>query len=122
MDYKGYSIAVHEFGHNIEQTISLYDVDYYMMAGVPNTAITEALAFLFQSRDLNLLGIKDQNPEKQKMETLDMAGSYGNHGRRNGRHENMEMLYQNPNATPAQLKESVIRIAIETWNKYFALY
>lgn len=26
MDYKGYNIAVHEFGHNIEQTISMYDV------------------------------------------------------------------------------------------------
>ncbi|MCK7529630.1 MAG: hypothetical protein MZV63_00490 [Marinilabiliales bacterium] len=39
MDYKGYNIAVHEFGHNVEQTISLYDVDYYMLSGVPNTGI-----------------------------------------------------------------------------------
>ena len=27
MNYKGYNIAVHEFGHNVEQTISLYDVE-----------------------------------------------------------------------------------------------
>lgn len=121
MDYKGYSIAVHEFGHNIEQTISLYDVDYYMMAGVPNTAITEALAFLFQSRDLNLLGIKDQNPEKQKMETLDAAWQLMEiMGVGMVDMKTWKWLYQNPNATPAQLKESVIRIAIETWNKYFA--
>ena len=26
MDYKGYNIAVHEFGHNVEQTITLHDV------------------------------------------------------------------------------------------------
>ncbi len=58
MDYKGYNIAVHEFGHTVEQTISLYDVDYYMMSGVPNTAITEALAFVFQSRNLMLTGYK----------------------------------------------------------------
>ena len=58
MDYKGYNIAVHEFGHNVEQTISMYDVDNYMMSGVPNTAFTEALAFLFQSRDLFLLDMK----------------------------------------------------------------
>ena len=75
MDYKGYNIAVHEFGHNVEQTISLYDVDNYMMSGVPNTAITEALAFVFQKRDLILLGMKDENPEKEKMETLDAAWS-----------------------------------------------
>ena len=56
MDYKGYNIAVHEFGHNVEQTLDLYDIDYYMLNGVPNTAFTEALAFIFQKRDLELLG------------------------------------------------------------------
>ena len=47
MDYKGYNIAVHEFGHNVEQTITLYDVDNYMMSGVPNTAFTEATGICF---------------------------------------------------------------------------
>lgn len=28
-------------------------------------------------------------------------------------------LYANPDATPAQLKEKTIGIAIEVWNKYF---
>jgi hypothetical protein len=121
MDYKGYNIAVHEFGHNVEQTISLYDVDNYMMSGVPNTAFTEANAFIFQSRDLFLLGMKDNNPDKEKLETIDAAWSI------------MEImgvglvdmkvwkwLYANPNATPAQLKESTIAIAVGVWNKYFA--
>lgn len=121
MDYKGYSIAVHEFGHNVEQTISLYDVDNYMMAGVPNTAITEALAFLFQSRDLSLLGIRDQNPDREKMETLDAAWQLMEiMGVGMVDMKTWKWLYQNPEATPAQLKESVRRIALETWNKYFA--
>jgi hypothetical protein len=121
MDYKGYNIAVHEFGHNVEQTISLYDVDNYMMSGVPNTAFTEANAFIFQNRDLFLLGMKDDNPDKEKMSTLDAAWSL------------MEImgvgmvdmkvwkwLYANPGASPAQLKESTITIAVDVWNKYFA--
>lgn len=121
MDYKGYNIAVHEFGHNVEQTISMYDVDNYMMSGVPNTAITEALAFVFQNRDILLLGIKDENPDKEKMETLNAAWSL------------MEImgvgmvdmkvwkwLYENPLATPLQLKESVKKIAVDVWNRYFA--
>lgn len=29
MNYKGYNIAVHEFGHNVEQTISMYNVDNF---------------------------------------------------------------------------------------------
>ena len=49
MDYKGYNIAVHELGHNVEQTFSLYDVPFHAArTGVPNTAFTEALAFVFQ--------------------------------------------------------------------------
>ena len=121
MDYKGYNIAVHEFGHNVEQTISLYDVDNYMMSGVPNTAFTEANAFIFQNRDLFLLGMKDDNPDKTKLSTIDAGWSL------------MEImgvgmvdmkvwkwLYANPGATPAQLKESTIAIAVEVWNKYYA--
>jgi hypothetical protein len=121
MDYKGYNIAVHEFGHNVEQTISMYDVDNFMMAGVPNTSITEALAFVFQKRDLQLLGIKDNNPEKDKMDVFNSAWSL------------MEIMgvgmvdmkvwkwmYANPAATPAQLNAAVRSIAVETWNTYFA--
>jgi hypothetical protein len=121
MDYKGYNIAVHEFGHNVEQTISLYDVDYYMLSGVPNTAFTEALAFLFQDRDLMLLGIKEDNPEKQKMQTLDAAWSLMEiMGVSMVEMKVWKWLYENPEATPAQLKEQTIAFAIEVWNKYFA--
>lgn len=121
MDYKGYNIAVHEFGHNVEQTISMYDVDNYMMSGVPNTAITEAIAFVFQSRDLMLLGIKDESPEKGKMETLDAAWSLMEiMGVGMVDMKAWKWLYANPDATPAQLKESIKNIAVETWNTYFA--
>ncbi len=57
MDYKGFNIAVHELGHNVEQTFSLYEVDSTLLQGVPNTAFTEALAFVFQARDLEVLGL-----------------------------------------------------------------
>jgi len=121
MDFKGYNIAVHEFGHNIEQTISLYDVDHYMMSGVPNTAITEALAFIFQDRDLLLLDMKDTNPDRQKMETLDAAWSLMEiMGVGMVDMKAWKWLYTNPDATPAQFRDEVVKIAKETWNLYFA--
>ncbi len=120
MDYKGYNIAMHEFGHNVEQTISLYDVDYYLMNGVPNTAFTEALAFIFQKRDLNVLGIKETNPQKDLMVTLDIFwGCYEIMGVSLVDMASWEWLYANPDATPAQLKENVVRIAKEIWNTYY---
>ncbi len=57
MNYKGFNIAVHEMGHNVEQTISLNEVDYTLLEGVPNTAFTEALAMVLQGHDLEVLGL-----------------------------------------------------------------
>ena len=121
MDYKGYNIAIHEFGHNVEQTLSLYDVDYYMMNGVPNTAFTEALAFVFQKRDLDLLGIIDNDPKKDAMDILDKAWQmYEITGVSLLDISIWKWLYANPNATSAELKETVIRFAKEIWNEYYA--
>jgi len=121
MNYKGYNIAVHEFGHNVEQTMDLQNIDYYMMSGVPNTAFTEALAFIFQKRDLELLGIKENNPEKEELLALDNFWmSYEIMGVALLDMNVWKWMYANPNATPAQLKGAVISGAKEIWNKYYA--
>ncbi|GHT88135.1 hypothetical protein FACS189474_2800 [Bacteroidia bacterium] len=121
MDYKGYNIAIHEFGHNVEQTLSLYDVDYYMLSGVPNTAFTEALAFVFQKRDLDILGIENKDPEKESMDVLDKAWQlYEIAGVSMLDIAVWKWLYANPEASPEQLKEAVTRLSKEIWNEYFA--
>lgn len=121
MDYKGYNIAVHEFGHNVEQTITMNDVDFYMLNGVPNTSFTEAVAFLFQKRDLELLGLQNPNPEDEFYQTLaTFWNTYEIMGVSLVDIQVWEWLYTNPDATPAQLKESVITIAKDVWNKYYA--
>ncbi len=121
MDYKGYNIAVHEFGHNVEQTLSLYDVDYYMMKGVPNTAFTEAMAFVFQRRDLDLLYLSEQNPIKNHLDILDNFWStYEIMGVSVVDMRVWKWLYSNPDATAGELKKAVIDIAVDVWNEYFA--
>ena len=121
MDYKGYNIAIHEFGHNVEQTLSMYDVDYYMLSGVPNTAFTEALAFVFQKRDLELLGIADKNSDKQAMDVLDKIWSmYEICGVSMLDISVWKWMYAHPDATAGQLKEATISLSKEIWNKYYA--
>ena len=120
MDYKGYNIAIHEFGHNVEQTISLYDVDYYMMNGVPNTAFTEALAFVFQKRDLELLGIADNDPEAAKNDVMDKAWQLAEiAGVSLLDIEVWKWLYAHPDATAQELQEESIRLSKEIWNEYY---
>ena len=121
MDYKGFNIAMHEFGHTVEQTITLHDVDHYMLHGLPNTAFTEALAFVFQKRDLDVLGIKDNNTEKEHLLALDNIWQCCEIMGVSLVDINLwRWLYENPNATPEQLKAATITIAKDVWNKYFA--
>lgn len=121
MNYKGYNIAVHEFGHNVEQTISLNDVPNYMINGVPNTAFTEALAFVFQQRDLFLLNMKDNNPEKDYLKTLDIFWSvYEIMGVSMVDMKMWQWLYANPNANASELRDAVLQISKDVWNTYYA--
>jgi hypothetical protein len=121
MDYKGYNIAVHELGHNIEQTFSLYDIDHTLLAGVPNIAFTEALAFLFQARDLDLLGRPRPPGASERARILDtfwatreIAGSAL------VEIDVWHWLYAHPKATAADLRDATVRIARETWDRYYA--
>ncbi len=121
MTYNGFNIAAHELGHNVEQTISLHDVDYYMLSGVPNTAFTEALAFIFQTRDLDLLGIHTDDPMLEYLKILDILwGTYEIMGVSLVDMQVWRWMYANPDATPSQLKNETIKIAKDVWNNYFA--
>ncbi len=121
MDYKGYNIAVHELGHNVEQVFSLYGVDHTLLAGVPNNAFTEALAFVFQARDLELLGLSKPDAASERERVLnDFWQTWEIAGVALVDIAVWHWMYEHPEATPAQLREAVVRISQETWDKYYA--
>ncbi|WP_206211783.1 hypothetical protein [Wenzhouxiangella sp. XN24] len=123
MNYKGYNIAIHELGHNVEQTFSLNDVDYTLLEGVPNTAFTEALAFVFQARDLELLGLakEEPDPDAAALRTLDdFWGTFEIAGVALVDMAVWRWMYANPDATPAELKAATVQISRDIWNTYYA--
>jgi hypothetical protein len=124
MDYKGYNVAMHELGHNVEQVFSLNGIDRWPLAGVPNNACTEAFAFIFQHRDLEMLRLQPHGADVEDgwnnetlavlWNTYEIAGvSLVDMGVWN-------WLYQHPGATPAELREATLEIARDVWNRYFA--
>lgn len=121
MNYKGYNIAVHELGHNVEQVFSLYEVDHTLLAGVPNNAFTEALAFVFQARDLELLGLAKPDRESERLRVLnDFWQTWEIAGVSLVDIAVWHWMYDHPGATPAELREAVVRIARENWNRFYA--
>jgi len=121
MDYKGFNIAIHELGHNVEQVFSLYEVDHTLLEGVPNTAFTEALAFVFQARDLEVLGLPPPDPEAKRLLALnDLWTTYEIAGVALLDTGVWRWMYAHPEATPAELREATLGLARELWNRWYA--
>jgi hypothetical protein len=121
MNYKGFNIAVHEMGHNVEQTFSLNEVDSTLLAGVPNTAFTEALAFVFQAHDLELLGLTKPDKEGEALRALnDFWMTYEIAGPALVDMGIWHWMYDHPDATAAQVKEATLQLCRDVWNKYYA--
>src|SRR5438477_2648478 len=121
MNYKGFNIAVHEMGHNVEQTFSLNDVDYTLLEGVPNTAFTEALAFVFQGQDMALLGLSSPDATSEAMKTLnDFWATYEIAGVALVDTAVWHWMYEHPEAKPQELRDATLQIAKEIWNRYYA--
>ncbi len=121
MDYKGYNIAVHELGHNVEQVISTNNIDYTLLHGVPNNAFTEALAFVFQSRDLELLDLSKKSTPEDPMNTInDFWGTCEIAGVAMVDLSIWHWMYEHPQATPAELRDATLTISKDIWNTYFS--
>ena len=120
MNYKGYNIAIHELGHNVEQVFSLNKVDYTLLQGVPNTAFTEAFAFVFQKRDLELLGLAEADPNREDLDALNQLWSAAEiAGVALVDMAVWHWMYDHPEASAAELREAVVSIARNVWNQYF---
>jgi hypothetical protein len=123
LNYKGFNTCMHELGHNIEQLMTMNHIDYYMLNGVPNTAFTEAWAFLFQERDLKVLGLDNLNAESKYWNVLDdfwSAREIMGVGLVDIR--TWRWMYAHPEATASELREAVMQIARDVWNKYYTCF
>lgn len=121
MNFKGFNIALHEMGHNIEQVFSGNLVDHSLLAGVPNNMFTEAMAMVVQARDFELLGLAKPTGDDERWRVLgdfwataeisavslvDMAVWH--------------WMYEHPQAQPSELQAAILSLAREIWNQFFA--
>jgi len=122
LNYKGYRVAMHEIGHNIEQIVSTYMTDYYLLKGIPSSPYTEAMADLLAYRNLVALGVNPEYSVRERQQNALAAfwfvceiGAVALHEIRV-----WNWLYDHPDATMKELKEATIAIAKDLWNEYFA--
>jgi oligoendopeptidase F len=115
---------MHELGHNLEQLCSTHFVPRPALRGVPNTACTEAFAFLYQGLASSVLNLPEQDPQaaadmhccERLLEGAQIAGP-----------ALLEILvwrwiYENPDAGAEAVRDTVLRIAESLWSKYYVQY
>jgi hypothetical protein len=120
MDYKGYNIAMHELGHNIEQVFSLNGIDHWTLAGVPANAFTEAFAMVCQQRDLEVLGLAAASGDSGEEALSELWATNEIAGVALVDMAVWHWLYDHPEATPAQLREATLAAARDVWRRHYA--
>lgn len=124
LGWDGFDTAMHELGHNLEQLISTHFVPRPLLRNVPNTACTEAFAFLYQNKAKEVVGL----PEDDEAKAFALASVEGLlascqiAGPSLVELYTWRWLYKNPDATPEQLRDEMLAIAEDVWNKYFKEY
>ena len=122
LGWDGFDTAMHELGHNLEQLCSCYFAPRASLRGVPNTACTEAFAFLYQSLAKRVLGLEDA-AEAERAFAADsvatMLAACQIAGPSLLELRAWRWLYAHPEATPEALRTEVLRIADELWSAYY---
>lgn len=122
LGWDGFDTAMHELGHNLEQLCSTFFAPRPALRNVPNTACTEAFAFLYQSLGKRVLGIEATNGTDRafavdSVQTMLAACQIA--GPSLLELQVWRWLYANPTATAAQLRTEVLAIADRLWTRFY---
>jgi len=122
LGWDGFDTAMHELGHNLEQLCSTFFAPRPALRNVPNTACTEAFAFLYQSLGKRVLGIEGSDGTERafaidSVQTMLAACQIA--GPSLLELQVWRWLYANPGATAAQLRSEVLAIADQLWKRFY---
>lgn len=120
--WDGFDTGMHELGHNLEQLISTNHVASPLLRGVPNTACTEAFAFLYQSLGGRVLGVdRDGDAEaafdRQAIETMLSACQIAGPSLLELRL--WRWMYAHPDATVEAIRDTTLSIAADLWSRFY---
>ena len=120
MNYTTFVTAMHELGHCTEGFLSAESTDYYTLGEVPCAAFSEAFAYLFETKSLQILGIEEDNTTVQQNKSLNLFWSaFLNCGIALVDMDCWHWMYKHPGFTEASLKSAVIEISRNIWNCYY---
>ena len=122
LGWDGFDTAMHELGHNLEQLCSTHFAPRPLLRNVPNTACTEAFAFLYQSLGRRVLGLEtpEQAAKSFQLDSIaTMLAACQIAGPSLLELHTWRWIYANPTATAEQLRDEVLAIAERLWTRFY---
>ena len=122
LGWDGFDTAMHELGHNLEQLCSTHFAPRPLLRNVPNTACTEAFAFLYQSLGRRVLGLEtpDQAARAFHLDSIaTMLAACQIAGPSLLELHAWRWIYAHPSATAEQLRDEVLAIAERLWKRFY---
>ena len=122
MDYKGYNIAIHALGHTSSSVLALRR-SITRCSGRAEHRVHRGARVPVPGRATSCCSVPrpKQGGEAERLRVLD---EYWNTREIAGSAlveiDVWHWLYDHPDATAAELREATVRIARETWNRYYA--
>lgn len=123
LGWDGFDTAMHELGHNLEQLISTHFAPRPALRNVPNTACTEAFAFLYQGLARRVIGLEDPADFQRAADAAaigTMLSACQIAGPSLVELQAWRWLYEHPNAAPEDLRDAVLRISEAAWERFYA--
>jgi hypothetical protein len=121
MNFTSFATAMHELGHCVEGYLSLEKIDYYLLGKVPCSAFSEAFAYLFDSRSLEILEVDEVGEKRRTSKILNLFWSSFLHcGIALVDIDCWHWMYDHPGFTEDELRVAVIKISRNIWNQYFS--
>lgn len=120
MDYKLFQLGLHEYGHDMQLSISLDMIDYYFLKDVPAASFSESFAMMLEGSANDLLGIEKDEQARDMAVLRAFWRAYTNSGPSLVEMRMWHWMYEHPGASASLFQDAALRIAKEVWNEYFA--
>jgi hypothetical protein len=119
LDWPALRVAMHELGHCVQQVFGFHRTPRKALRGVPNSACSEAMAFIFEHHARRIAGIPFPERHAELAAVSDLLVTCEIAGPSLVDLLTWRWLYENPGADVEDLRRAALRIADEVWRAHF---
>ena len=122
INWAGLDCTMHELGHTVEQVYTLHRTPRVGLKGIPHTAISEALAFTFQAKARDVVGLTLPSGYEHVDMLKEFLGAVEIAGPALVDLLTWQWMYEQREFSAGELRDFTVAAADDVWRQYFEPY